>query len=156
MAERLAPLVVAALLAGCAMPPPKVPVEHRRVVAAAPFDVRARVAQKLGELGLVPARGLTAEGPLHVGPFVAREAWADCRSILVEDDTQQVKRMSWARPQARQGELSVALVPSGGGTAVDVSARFSATYLDRYRNTPFSEPCTSTGVLERELLDAAG
>jgi hypothetical protein len=156
MAERTAPLLVAALLAGCAMPPPPAPAEQRRVVAATPFDVRARLTQKLGELGLGPARGPTEGGPLHVGPFPARETWADCRSILIEDDTERFKRMSWARPQARAGDLAIGLFPSGAGTAVDVSARFSATYLDRYRNTPFSEPCTSKGVLERELLDAAG
>lgn len=148
--------MLALLLAGgCATQEAPPPVEQHRVVAATPYDAGRNVARRLAELGLPPGDAHPG-GTLTVGPFVAREEWAECRVVVVVDDTERDRRADWARPQARQGRLTIGLFPSGAGTAVDVSARFTATYLDRYRNTPFLYPCRSTGVLERELLDAAG
>ena len=77
-------------------------------------------------------------------------------SVLVYDRTQEVTRSSWAEPQAREGDVTLGLSPAGEGQmAVTVSARFGATYTDRYRNLPFDGRCRSTGELERALLQAA-
>ena len=61
-----------------------------------------------------------------------------------------------ARPQSRAAELRVTLTPVAAGTQVSLATSFEATYHHRYRNTPFTAACASTGALERTLLDAAG
>jgi hypothetical protein len=137
------------------MPATPPPVEQQRVVAATPFVVRRNLMVRLDELGLAVASGHTA-GPLVVERFTLREEWADCRVVQVVDDTGPFSRVDWARPQACFGELRAVILPAAGGTGVTVSAIYAASYLDRYRNTPFEHPCLSTGRLEGILLDAAG
>jgi hypothetical protein len=136
------------------MPTPPPAVEHGRVVTGTPFAARTKLGRHLSTLGLTLVSG-QADGPMVVDSFVAREEWADCRSVQVVDDTGRLIRVDWARPQGRIGALTIVVATRQGGTGVDIQSRFAATYLDRYRNTPFQHHCASTGELERSLLDAA-
>lgn len=138
------------LAAGCAttLPPP---VETRREVAAGPDVAMAAMQAALDGLGFAPAEDgvrLRAAAP---------EPWADCATVTVRgasgDDGNG--RRDFARPQTRRALVAAGAVPAGDGSIATVDARFSATYLDRYVNLPFTRGCRSQGVLEQRLLDAA-
>ena len=45
---------------------------------------------------------------------------------------------------------------TAAGTEVQPSARFTEQQNDPYRNWPFTQPCRSTGALEKALLNALG
>lgn len=148
-----AALCVAALLAACATTPPPPPVETIRTVAGTPGEVRDRLQAAAGSLGLA-AR---AEGTgLRLSRSGVPADWADCPTMVVRNHDDDVVRIDFAAPQARAAEIGVGLTPSGEGTVVSLSPSFSATYRDIYRNLPRTGPCTSTGLVERALLDAAG
>ena len=69
---------------------------------------------------------------------------------------QQQPAADRARPLSRDLALEVTLRESAGDTEVQPLARFTEQQNDPYRNWPFTQPCRSTGVLERALLDAIG
>ena len=82
--------------------------------------------------------------------------WADCERARVIDRTSNSRRPRRARPLSRDLALEVTLRESAGDTEVQPLARFTEQQNDPYRNSPFTQPCRSTGVLERALLDAIG
>ena len=59
-------------------------------------------------------------------------------------------------PQSRSASVTVRYAPIAAGTRLDISTSFEATYYHRYRGTPFTAACETTGELERALLTAAG
>ena len=82
--------------------------------------------------------------------------WADCERARVIDRTSNSRRPRRARPLSRDLALEVTLRESAGDTEVQPLARFTEQQNDPHRNSPFTQPCRSTGVLERALLDAIG
>ena len=82
--------------------------------------------------------------------------WADCERARVIDRTSNSRRPTRARPLSRDLALEVTLRESAGDIEVQPLARFTEQQNDPYRNSPFTQPCRSTGVLERALLDAIG
>ena len=148
----LTPLTAVALLAGCAAPAPGGgPVETTRVIAAEPATVRERMDRAVLGLGFVPG------GPSPDAPYLRSSVpsdWADCPNVVISgpDDSSQ---RDWARPAAQSGEVRLGAVPDQGGTRAQVIAQFRASYLQRYRGTSFTRACTSTGLLERRILDDA-
>lgn len=150
----IAPICLAAILAACAATPPAPPAETVRTVSGTPDEVRGRLQEAASRLGL----GAQAEAgtDLRLVRAGAPAEWADCPTIVIRSQGETVNRVDFAAPQARAAEMRVGIVQAGQGTTVSLSPSFSASYHDIYRNLPRTGPCTSTGVLERALLDAAG
>jgi hypothetical protein len=149
----IAALCVAALATACAATPPAPPIETTRTVAGAPDEVRARLQSAAGGLGLTAQ---VERDALRLTRSGAPVDWADCPTMIVRNNDGEAVRVDFAAPQARMADVHVSLTPVAGGTAVAVSTGFTATYRDVYRNLPRTGPCTSAGLLERALLDAAG
>lgn len=151
----LAVICLTALLSGCATSPPAPPMETVRKVAGGPDEVLARIQAASGTLGLSAQPGA---GPrLRLVRASAPAEWADCPTRLVrQQDDDRGARIDFAAPQARSAAVDVGLAGGPEGTTVSLSPHFAATYRDIYRNLSFTRDCTSLGVLERSLLDAAG
>lgn len=140
------------LLAACATTPAP-QVTTSRTVAAPADAVRDRIAAAIRDLGLSPQP--TPTGVQAVVEGGAPQDWASCRPRLIYDRQISPPRSAWVNPGAREAAVAVSLAPEGSGTRVTVDPKFSATYVDPYRNTPVQRGCTSTGALESRLLDAA-
>ena len=82
--------------------------------------------------------------------------WADCERARVIDRTSNSPRPRRARPISRDLALEVAVRETAVGAEVQPVARFTEQQNDPWRNLPFTQPCRSTGVLERALLDSLG
>ena len=65
-------------------------------------------------------------------------------------------RFRMVNATSRQGSVAVTTAPAATGTEVRVEPSFSAIYRNPITGTSFEAPCSSTGVLEQKLLDAAG
>ena len=146
-------LAFAALLAGCAAGSgPRVAEPVRGQAGVAPAVALERAAASLSRLGFEvgPITPLSVHAVRRGG---ADEAWAKCGRVLIVYDQDPQVRRSWVAAQTRAAEATVGVAPAAGtGSIVAVDARFSATYLDWYRNTPFRRACPSTGVLEGKVL----
>jgi hypothetical protein len=87
----------------------------------------------------------------------APEGWADCERRRVYDSTGSGStRVGWALRVDRDLALEIALDGQAGATAVTVDARFAEEQINSWSYAHFTQPCRSTGVLERALLDALG
>ncbi len=139
------------ILLACAAGPPPAPVERSREVAAAPDAVRRQIEARLSALGFAMPEG--PGGPARSS--AASPDWATCETVVVSGGSNSSQR-DFAEPGARSAAVTVRYTPAGAGTRVDVATSFEATYQHRFRNTPFTEPCATTGELERALLAAAG
>ena len=73
----------------------------------------------------------------------------------MSDQTSNSPSPSRASPISRDLTLEVTVRESAAGIEVQPLARFTEQQLD-YSNLPFTQPCRSTGVLERALLNALG
>jgi len=82
--------------------------------------------------------------------------WADCERARVSDRTSNSRRPTRARPLSRDLALEVTVGEAAAGTEVQPVARFTEQQNDPYTNWPLTQPCRSTGALERALLDALG
>ncbi len=139
------------MLLACVAGPPPAPVEVSREVAGTPDAARRQVEARLAALGFAMTEG--PGGPARTGR--ASPDWADCETVLISGGTNSGQK-DFAAPQARSASVTVSYTPVATGTRIDVSTSFEATYHHRYRNLPFTEPCRTTGELERALLAAAG
>ena len=87
----------------------------------------------------------------------APEGWADCERRRVYDGTGSGStRVGWALRVDRDLALEIAVAGQAGATAVTVDARFAEEQINSWSYAHFMQPCRSTGVLERALLDALG
>jgi hypothetical protein len=68
--------------------------------------------------------------------------WADCGLVSLAE-----------RPVSQLAELNLVVEPAGAGARVTVNTRFSELRQD-IRHSTRRVSCTSTGALERELLDS--
>jgi hypothetical protein len=116
-----------------------------------------------GVLGFLQANDITvvsadlATGVIHAERTEYQDAgWADCERARVIDRTSNSRRPRRARPISRDLALEVAVRESAVGAAVQPVARFTEQQHDPWRNLPFTQPCRSTGVLERALLNSLG
>lgn len=150
-------LATAALLvaSSCATTPPRPPIPTTRTVSGSPAEVLARVEAAMRGLGLDPR---PEPSGLRGGSRGARAEWAECEALLVYDFEGDggSRRSGWAYPGARDAAVTASFAPAPGGTRVTVSARFGATYTNRFVNLPATAACGSNGVVEGALLDAAG
>ena len=132
-------------------------VERGRTYAEDQAVVWERVQRFLRAHGITVVAADPATGVITAERREYQDAgWAECERARVIDRTSNSRRPTRARPLSRDLALEVTVRESAGGTEVRPLARFTEQQNDPYRNWPFTQPCRSTGVLERALLDAAG
>ncbi len=147
--------LLAALLAGCQTPPPVYQVERTQSYAKAAPVVWNEILVFLERHQIVPIRADAEAGQLEAERHAfADMGWADCERAWVTDNTSNSARPTRARPVARDLDLVIALQKAGRMTEVQLDAHFTEEQIDPYRNLPFTQPCRSKGVLEKNLLDA--
>jgi hypothetical protein len=146
-----------ALCVAC-QPQPKVyDVERGRTYAADKAAVWDGVLRFLQANDITVVSADPASGVIHAERTAYQDAvWADCERAWVTDRTSDSERPRRARPISRDLSLDVTVRESAGRAEVQPVARFTEQQLDRWRNLPFTQPCRSTGVLERALLDSLG
>jgi hypothetical protein len=149
MREAAAALVLL-MLAGCATAPRVIPPTERQV-AVPPGVAKAHLVERLLALGFK----VTGAERIHGEAAVADPSWADCPTVITHASNNS-NQSDFAHAGARQAVVEATTTPTDAGTTVQVSARFSGTYLNHFKNLPFKGACDSTGVLESTLLDAAG
>jgi hypothetical protein len=150
-------LGLVALCAAC-QPQPKVyNVERGRTYAAEKAVVWERLQSFLqaNDITVVSADPRTGAITAKRTAYQA-VGWADCERAWVRDRSSDNARPTRARPLSRDLALEVTVDETAAGTAVQPLARFTEQQNDPYRNWPFTQPCRSTGVLEKALLDALG
>ena len=150
-------LGLVALCVAC-QPQPKVyDVERARTYAADKGAVWAGVLSFLQANHITVVSADPASGVIHAERSAYQDAgWADCKRAWVTDRSSDNARPRRAQPISRDLALDVTLRESAVGVEVRPVARFTEQQHDRWRNMPFTQPCRSTGVLERALLDALG
>jgi hypothetical protein len=146
-----------ALCVACAPRAPKVyDVERGRTYAEDRAIVWERVQPFLQANGITVTKASPATGVIEAERRHFQDTgWADCERAWVSDPTSNSPSPSRASPISRDLTLEVTVRTVGAGTEVQPLARFTEQQLN-YSNLPFTQPCRSTGVLERALLDALG
>ncbi len=141
--------------AACAPREPKsYDVERARTYAEDRAVVWERVQRFLQANGITVTRADPATGVIEAERRHYQDAvWADCERAWVSDPSMNSPSPSRASPISRDLSLEVTVRQGAAGTEVQPLARFTEQQLD-YSNLPFTQPCRSTGVLERALLDA--
>ena len=82
------------------------------------------------------------------------QGWADCERRRVSDNSSSSTRMGWALRVDRDLALQADVAEAAGATQVAVDARFTEEQINTWSYQHFMQPCRSTGVLEKALLDA--
>jgi hypothetical protein len=143
--------------AACAPREPVVyDVERSRTYAEDRAVVWERVRRFLQTNGITVTSADPATGVIQAERRHFQDAvWADCERAWVSDQSSNSPGPTRASPISRDLTLEVTVHESAAGIEVQPLARFTEQQLD-YRNMPFTQPCRSTGVLERALLDASG
>jgi hypothetical protein len=151
----LRPLCLVALCVAC-QPQPKVyNVEGARTYAEDKAVVWDGVLRFLQANDIAVVSADLATGIVYAERTAYQDAgWADCERAWVTDRTSDSPRPRRARPISRDLALEVAVRETSVGAEVQPVARFTEQQNDRWRNLPFTQPCRSTGVLERALLDS--
>ena len=151
-------ILLALLVSGCShlLPPAGDEIVRARVVPARPEVARERVTERLARDGFTikrtddPFLTTSAEEP------APNPAWVRCDRVLAYDPNPNTSTRSSF--QAAEGTRVVVVAQFGtisGKTDVSLDPSFIGQYRNPYTNTGFESRCASTGVLERELLDAA-
>ena len=124
-------------------------VERTRTYAEDRAVVWERVQRFLQANGITVINANPATGAIEAERRHYQDAvWADCERAWVSDPTSNSASPSRASPISRDLTLEVTVREVAAGTEVQPLARFTEQQLD-YRNMPFTQPCRSTGVLER-------
>jgi hypothetical protein len=154
---RILRLCLVALCVACQPQQQVYHVERARTYAAdqaAVWDgaVRFLEAYHITVVSADPARGV-----IHAERTEYQDAgWAHCERARVRDHSSNSARPTRARPLSRDLALQVTVRDSAAGTEVEPVAQFTEQQVNPYRNLPFTQPCRSTGALERALLDSLG
>ena len=150
-------LGLVALCVAC-QPQPKVyNVERARTYAADKAVLWEGILRFLQANDIAVISADPASGVIRAERTAYQDAgWAHCERAWITDRSSDSRRPRRARPISRDLALEVAVRESAGGVEVQPVARFTEQQHNRWRNMPFTQPCRSTGVLERALLDALG
>lgn len=156
--SRALPVLTFLVLAGCTGGAPQPGVSTAPLGSLTPLSVReaeAAVEARLGELGFTVEQSLETGVIFGVITNRAPAEWADCDRVRVvaQDDG---NRMHWADADDWRARVTVRFSELGGQTSVTLTPRLDGVYLDRFDNLPFDRACSSTGVLERQLLTVVG
>lgn len=135
---------------------PRLAGEVTAVVPAPPSEVLGRAVAALR------ARGFSVEPAEAPGtPLRAQDnngtnaAWAVCPRITTRDPMSEAFRFNRTEASDFKTVVTVSTSPDPeGGARVGITTLNIGTYVNSFTNAPQESPCRSTGVLERELLDA--
>ena len=154
---RLLALGLIMLCVACAPPQPKMyDVERGRTYAEDRGVVWQRIQRFLQANGVTVTSANLATGVIKAERRHYQDTvWAECERAWVSDQSMNSTSPSRASPISRDLTLEVTVREVAAGTKVQPLARFTEQQLNYY-NLPFTQPCRSTGVLERALLDALG
>jgi hypothetical protein len=151
------PLCLVALCVACQPQPQVYHVERARTYAEEKAVVWGGVLRFLQANDITVVSADPATGIIHAERTEYQDAgWADCERAWVTDRSSDSSRPRRARPISRDLALEVAVRETSVGAEVQPVARFTEQQHDRWRNWPFTQPCRSTGMLERALLDSLG
>jgi hypothetical protein len=166
------PLLAAVLalgLATCAPPQGRrtapagsVPVQPRFTggaeaeLASEPAAAIAKAEQVLRERGFTLVAPPTPNGPLEAtSRGEASPGWADCPAITLRDPFSEALRARRTEASGFTTRVTVNAAPvSPGETRLAVRALNIGTYVNSFTGTPQQSTCRSTGVLERDLVEA--
>ncbi len=147
--------LLAVVVTACATTPSPAPGDGTVV------DVPAAEAWARVERGL-RVRGLTLLGnpagpgslaALSTGPVT--RGWATCPTLTMPDPARRNNRRAWVDARDVATRVTVSVTEVGPrSTRVAVRTEQIGDYVNPFTNSPVARPCTSTGRLERELLDA--
>lgn len=145
--------MVAGLLIGCGAqigPPPLTVADVSRTfpLSGAQLDDRLKAAYK--SAGLRLGDGLSA----HASNLAIND-WAHCRTVRNTDRSND-SRSRRARPLYRDVVIDAAVTSSGTTSTVRLSARYTQRTMNTMSNHPFTIDCSTTGVLEKMILDTMG
>ncbi len=162
-------LLSAGLLAGCERhevvrqaPGDSTPVQPRvsgaaeEILPLAPPAALEKAAAVLSSRGFVIAPALSPTAPLEAssgGPTAAE--WASCPTITVRDpfaEAFRARRTGASDFDTRVTVTATAIDPAR--TRLAIRTLSIGNYQNSYIGTAEQASCRSTGVLERELLDA--
>jgi hypothetical protein len=143
------------LCTACAPRAPKVyNVERGRTYAEDGSVAWERVERFLEMNGIAVIKADPATGVIKAERRHYQDAlWAACERAWVSDPTSNSPSPSRASPISRDLTLEVTVQESAAGVEVQPLAQFTEQQLN-YSNLPFTQPCRSTGALERALLNA--
>lgn len=152
--RRWAASLVAVMVTACATTPPA--PGDTTVVDVPAAEAWARVERSLRVRGLTLLGNPAGPGSLaamSTGPVT--RGWATCPTLTMSDPSRRNNRRAWvdARDVTTRATVSVTEV-GPRSTRVAVRAEQIGDYVSPFTNSPVARPCTSTGRLERELLDA--
>ena len=147
--------LLAVMVTACATAPSPSPADAV-VVDLPAAQARARIERSLR------IRGLTLLGnPAGPGPIAAlstgslARGWATCPTLTMADPSRRNNRRARVEPRDVTTRATVSVVEAGPGTTrVAVRTEQLGTYVNPFTNNPVVQACTTTGLLERELLDA--
>jgi hypothetical protein len=143
-------------LAACTAAPraPSGPSTLTGTVPAPLAQVRERIEAELRTAGLEIMSSSDSAVRAERRSAVPK-VWVSCPRIIVVDRQSDFNRQSWTAPTGERVDVTVGLSPTGDQTTVTIVADFEGIYRNRYTNTPFDNPCPSTGVLEQRILASA-
>ena len=140
------------LLGACAaLGPPD--IETSRVYAGVePDELYGRTLQALQTSQLQVTETDRASGEITaVGRFAARD-WAECpQPKRIVENRQDQQRVVGAREDSRRVELRASVQAEGQGAELTLDPAFSAEPVSAMATSP---ECGTTGVLERQILEA--
>ena len=144
-------LFAVSILAGCATAPwPQEAVRNATVVPEPRERVWARILKTtarddLSITGADPINGVVS-AELSTAPWDnsgnIHDNWAVCGGVGLLH-----------RPLSQHADLSILVLPDPQGTRVAINARFTELRQDKRTHATHLVRCTTTGVLEGELLD---
>jgi hypothetical protein len=162
--------VLAVVLTACAAQPQgrrtapagSVPVQPRfsggaeAVLASEPAAAIATAERVLRDRGFALVAPPTPNGPLEAtSRGETSPGWADCPAITLRDPFSEALRARRTEASGFTTRVTVNATPvSPSETRLAVRALNIGTYVNSFTGTPQQSTCRSTGVLERELVEA--
>jgi hypothetical protein len=153
--RRWAASLLFTLTAGCATVPP--PQSSDAVTIELPAgEVRARIERSLHVRGMALLGSTAGPAPItamSTGPLA--RGWATCPTLTMVDPSRRTNRRSRTDVRDVTTSVTVSIAEAGPAmTRVAVRTTQLGTYINPFTNNPTVQACTSTGQLEREILDA--
>jgi hypothetical protein len=154
-AAALRPLLIACLLAfavAACRPPAPPPGPPPPLATSTSLDLetaREQLAERLLASGFSVVQRV---GGLSVSTTDPR--FASCDVISVRERGSDATRSRLTRADAVTATADIRIEVAGPRTRLSWQTRFSGSYLNRFDNIRFEQPCRSTGELERLLATA--
>ena len=145
-------------MAACSMEPPlqvgDAGVARSREVSVAPDVARQHLLAQFEASGFKVDTSL-GSGALRAETMSAPPGWASCPTATANDPYSDANRFSSEEPKGLRVLVVATVTQISGTTVVSLEPRYFGQYDNPFTNTTFERNCVATGVLEKQLLDAA-